>query len=302
MWASKGGISMSDKKIGFVGYGAMAVPMGENLKKAGYDVVAFTPSGKAAGKPSNVPMLSSPREVAENVDVIILCVPDDNAENKTLNGENGLLAGLRKGQLILDTSTVSPPQADHLAKIAHEHGVDVLDTPMSGSTPESERGELIMLAGGTDAVLERARPILDIVGRITIHTGPAGSAARFKLVVNGVMGATLNIVAEGLAYGLSEGLDRDMLFNALQELAVISPHHKRKLKMAHNKSFPSQFPTRLMNKDMGLLLDAGRKTGVDMSGMAVAAQKLARSNLSHRDEDYSALFAQMEADVANAPS
>lgn len=291
---------MSDKKIGFVGYGAMAVHMGTNLKTAGYDVVAYTPSGKAAGKVSNVPMLSSPREVAENVDVIILCVPDDTAENKTLEGETGLLAGLRKGQLILDTSTVSPPQADRLAQLTQERGVDVIDAPMSGSTPEAERGALIMLAGGTDAVLERARPILDVVGRITIHTGPAGSAARLKLVVNGIMGATLNIVAEGVAYGLSEGLNRDMLFAALQELAVISPHHKRKLNMAHQKEFPSQFPTRLMSKDMGLLLDAGRHTGVDMSGMAVAAQKLARSNLRHRDEDYSALLAQMEDDVANA--
>lgn len=290
---------MTDKKIGFVGYGAMAVHLGTNLKNAGYDVVAFTPSGKAAGKESNVPMLSSPRDVAEHADIIILCVPNDSAENKTLQGNDGLLAGLHKGQLILDTSTVSPPQADHLAQLAQERGVDVIDAPMSGSTPEAERGELIMLAGGSKAVLERARAILDVVGRITIHTGPAGSAARFKLVVNGIMGATLSVIAEGVAYGLSEGLDRNILFQALQELAVISPHHKRKLNMAHKQSFPSQFPTRLMSKDMGLLLDAGRQTGVDMSGMAVAAQKLARSNLRHRDEDYSALLAQMEKDVAN---
>ncbi|MXV44080.1 NAD-binding protein [Saccharibacter sp. 17.LH.SD] len=293
---------MSDKKIGFIGYGAMAVHMGTNLQKAGYDVVAFTPSGKAAGKPSNVPMLPSPRAVAEQVDIIILCVPDDHAENKTLEGDNGLLAGLRKGQLILDTSTVSPLQADYLARLAQERGVQIMDAPMSGSTPEAERGELIMLVGGDEATFKRAQPILDIIGRLSIHTGASGSASRLKLVVNGVMGATLNVIAEGVAYGLSEGLDRDTLLAALQEVAVVSPHHKRKLQMARNKSYPSTFPTRLMNKDMGLLLDAGRRTGVAMPAMAVAAQNLARSNRHHRDEDYAALINQMEEDVANTTS
>lgn len=288
---------MSDMKIGFIGYGAMARLMGANLRRAGYSVVAFAPSG---GK-DETEMLPTPRAIAEAADVIILCVPNDAAENQSLNGENGMLAGISAGKLVLDTSTVSPEQALALAKTGAEHGFIVLEAPMSGSTPEAEKGELVMLAGGDAETLERAKPILDVIGKLTIHAGPIGSAARLKLVINGIMGATLNVVAEGVSFGLSAGLDRDVLFDALQQVAVISPHHKRKLKMAQDKSFPSQFPTRLMSKDMGLLMDAGRKAGSFMPAMAIADQALALSNRRHADEDYSALLGAMEHSVANTP-
>lgn len=288
---------MSDMKIGFIGYGAMARLMGANLRRAGYSVVAFAPSG---GK-DETEMLPTPRAIAEAADVIILCVPNDAAENQSLNGEHGMLAGISAGKLVLDTSTVSPEQALALAKTGAEHGFIVLEAPMSGSTPEAEKGELVMLAGGDAETLERAKPILDVIGKLTIHAGPIGSAARLKLVINGIMGATLNVVAEGVSFGLSAGLDREVLFDALQQVAIISPHHKRKLKMAQDKSFPSQFPTRLMSKDMGLLMDAGRKAGAFMPAMAIADQALALSNRRHADEDYSALLGAMEHSVANTP-
>lgn len=288
---------MPDMKIGFIGYGAMAQRMGANLRRAGYSVVAFAPSG---GK-DETEMLPSPRAIAEAADVIILCVPNDAAENQSLQGENGMLAGISAGKLVLDTSTVSPEQALALAKIAAENGFVVLDAPMSGSTPEAETGDLVMLVGGDAETVERAKPILDVVGKLTIHAGPAGSAARLKLVVNGVMGATLNVIAEGVSYGLKAGIDRDVLFDTLQQVAVVSPHHKRKLKMGQDKSFPSQFPTRLMSKDMGLLIDAGRNVGAFMPAMAIADQALGLSNRQHADEDYSALIGAMEHSVANTP-
>ncbi|MBS0981923.1 MULTISPECIES: NAD(P)-dependent oxidoreductase [Gluconobacter] len=288
---------MPDMKIGFIGYGAMAQRMGANLRRAGYSVVAFAPSG---GK-DETEMLPSPRAIAEAADVIILCVPNDAAENQSLQGDNGMLAGISEGKLVLDTSTVSPEQALALAKIAAENGFVVLDAPMSGSTPEAETGDLVMLVGGDAETVERAKPILDVVGKLTIHAGPAGSAARLKLVVNGVMGATLNVIAEGVSYGLKAGIDRDVLFDTLQQVAVVSPHHKRKLKMGQDKSFPSQFPTRLMSKDMGLLIDAGRKVGAFMPAMAIADQALGLSNRQHADEDYSALIGAMEHSVANTP-
>ncbi|MBS1087753.1 NAD(P)-dependent oxidoreductase [Gluconobacter wancherniae] len=288
---------MSKSKIGFIGYGAMAMRMGSNLRKAGYPVMAFAPSG---GK-DETEMLPSPRAIAEAADIIILCVPSDAAENQSLHGDDGMLAGISKDKLVLDTSTVSPGQADMLAGLSREHGFALLDAPMSGSTPEAETGDLVMLVGGDDATVERAAPVLDVIGKLTIHAGPAGAAARLKLVVNGVMGATLNVIAEGVSYGLAAGIDRDIVFETLQQVAVVSPHHKRKLKMAQNRDFPSQFPTRLMSKDMGLLLDAGRKVGAFMPAMAVADQALSLSNRLHAHEDYSALIGAMERSVANVP-
>lgn len=209
------------KTIGFIGYGAMGVRMGANLRRAGYRLVAYTPSRKSADP--QTPILESPKTVAEQSDAIILCVPNDSAQASSLLGDKGILAGIRPDTLLIDCSTVSPGAADKLAEIGRQHGIAVLDAPMSGSTPEAEKGELVMLVGGEDATLERARPILEAVSKAIVHAGPAGSGARLKLVINGIMGATLNIVAEGVGYGLSAGLDRDMLFEALSQVAVISP-------------------------------------------------------------------------------
>ncbi|QHI95329.1 NAD-binding protein [Aristophania vespae] len=289
---------MHDRVIGFIGYGAMASLMGRNLAKAGYEILAYTPSGEVPSDDKAVSMLTSPREVAEQSDVIILCVPDDKAEKHVLEGRYGLLAGLKAGQLLLDTSTVSPAQADNLASILSGYEVQSLDCPMSGSTPEAEKGDLILLAGGHEADLKRAKPILDIIGRVTIHTGGRGSAARLKLVINGIMGATMSIIGEAVSYGLAAGIKRDTLFNTLQEVAVISPHHKRKLKMAQEKSFSSQFPTRLMVKDMLLLLDSGRNHSASLLGMAIATQAFEHLNEIHKDEDYSALIGQIEAELS----
>ncbi|WP_040507366.1 NAD(P)-dependent oxidoreductase [Gluconobacter morbifer] len=289
---------MKDTKIGFIGYGAMASRMGANLKKAGYPVIAYTPSGKS---PDGTDMLPSPKALAEASDVIIFCVPNDAAENHSLNGSDGALAGLTPDKLVLDTSTVSPEQADAFAKISKDHGFALLDSPMSGSTPEAEKGELVMMVGGDAQTVERAKPILDVIGKLTVHAGPHGSAARLKLAVNGVMGATLNVIAEAVTYGLAAGIDRDVVFDTLQQVGVVSPHHKRKLGMAQKRTFSSQFPTRLMSKDMGLLIDAGRKVGAFMPAMAVSDQALALSNRQHADDDYSALIGAMEHSVANLP-
>ncbi|WP_367159509.1 NAD(P)-dependent oxidoreductase [Kozakia baliensis] len=286
------------KTIGFIGYGAMGVRMGANLRRAGYRLVAYTPSRKSADP--QTPILESPKTVAEQSDAIILCVPNDSAQASSLLGDKGILAGIRPDTLLIDCSTVSPGAADKLAEIGRQHGIAVLDAPMSGSTPEAEKGELVMLVGGEDATLERARPILEAVSKAIVHAGPAGSGARLKLVINGIMGATLNIVAEGVGYGLSAGLDRDMLFEALSQVAVISPHHKRKLAAAQRQDFSPQFPTRLMSKDMGLLTDAGRDVNAFMPGMAVADQALGLARANHADEDYSALIGAIEHSVVQA--
>ena len=113
------------------------------------------------------------------------------------------------------------------------------------------------------------------------------------------MGATLSVVAEGVAYGLASGLERDMLFDALDAVPVISPHHKRKLKAAKTGDFSPQFPTRLMQKDMRLLLTDAARQMAPMPATAAATQSLSLTRRRYADKDYSALFAIMETMVAN---
>ncbi|CAM2746971.1 NAD(P)-dependent oxidoreductase [Komagataeibacter xylinus] len=285
--------------VGFIGFGAMASRMGANLAKAGYGLVAYTPSGK--GGDGSTRFVPTPRALAQEADVVIVCVPDDEALEASLQGADGVLAGMKPGSLLINTSTVAPETSVALAEQGKALGLTVIDAPVAGSTPEAESGNLIILAGGTAEAISRAQPMFDAMGRLTIHAGPAGSGSRLKLVINGIMGATLAVVAEGVTYGLASGLERDMLYDALDAVPVISPHHKRKLKAAKAGDFSPQFPTRLMQKDMRLLLTDGARQMAPLPAMAAATQSLSLTRRRYPNEDYSALFAVMESMVANTP-
>ncbi|WP_342629008.1 NAD(P)-dependent oxidoreductase [Nguyenibacter vanlangensis] len=283
--------------VGFIGFGAMASRMGRHVREAGYRIVAYTPSGK--GGDGTTPFLPTARAVAEAAGTVIACVPDDEALEASMYGESGALAGMGAGTLLINASSVSPEAALALADAGARRDVAVLDAPVSGSTPEADAGALVIMVGGTAADVARAQPIFDAIGKATIHAGPSGSGAKLKLVVNGIMGATLAAVAEGVAYGLAAGLDRDMLFDTLDSVAVISPHHKRKLKAARAGDFTPQFPTRLMQKDMRLLLTDAARLAAPAVTVAAATQLLSLTRRADADADYSALFAVLEQIVTS---
>lgn len=287
----------SQQTIGFIGFGAMACRMADNLKKAGYAAVAYTPSGK--GGDGSTPFLPSAAEVARKANFVLACVPDDEALAASMYGAEGALAGMKEGDLLLNTSSVSPEASAELLKAGKAKGVSVIDCPVSGSTPEAESGNLVILAGGDTAAIARAKPIFDCIGKTTVHAGPAGSGTRLKLVINGIMGAGLAAVAEAIAYGLASGLDRSMLFDALDEVAVISPHHKRKIRAAKAGDFSPQFPSRLMQKDMRLLMDAAARQAVPAPTLAAVTQQLSLARRAAEDADYSVLIGVMEKIVAN---
>ncbi|GBQ23350.1 3-hydroxyisobutyrate dehydrogenase [Acetobacter estunensis NRIC 0472] len=284
-------------RIGFIGFGAMASRMGAHLRTAGYTITAYTPSGKSPDPA--VAMLPSPKALAEQADVVIACVPDDEALAASMYGADGTLAGMKRGSVLINTSSVSPEATSELLEAGKKAGVTVIDAPVSGSTPEAQSGTLVVLAGGSEEDVTNAAPIFDAIGKITIHTGPSGSGARLKLVINGIMGAGLAALAEAVGYGLAAGLDRSMLFDALDQVAVISPHHKRKLKAAKEGDFAPQFPARLMQKDMRLLLDAAAREAVPVPTLAATTQQLSLTRRLSPNEDYSSLIRVMEHTVAN---
>ncbi|MFT9206254.1 NAD(P)-dependent oxidoreductase [Acetobacter orientalis] len=283
--------------IGFIGFGAMASRMAANLVHIGYQALAYTPSGK--GGNGSVPFLESAAEVAQKSDIVLVCVPDDEALAAAMYGPQGALAGMQANGLLLNTSSVSPEASAALLKAGQAKNVVVIDCPVSGSTPEAEAGNLVVLAGGDDTAMARAKPIFDCIGKATVHAGPSGSGTRLKLVINGIMGAGLAAVAEAIAYGLAAGLERNMLFDALDEVAVISPHHKRKIKAAKIGDFAPQFPSRLMQKDMRLLLDATARLAVPTPTLAAVTQQLSLGRRAAPESDYSALIGVMEQIVAN---
>jgi 3-hydroxyisobutyrate dehydrogenase-like beta-hydroxyacid dehydrogenase len=287
------------RNVGFVGFGAMAQRMAARLRDAGHTVSAFDPA-EHGEEAHGFKLVQSAAALARNAGAVIVSVPADAALHEATEGAGGVLEGARKGLLLINTSTVSPGASVQLAKAAAIHGIRFVEAPVSGSTPEAESGKLVVLAGGSEDDVAHAAPILDVMARKTVHAGPAGLGTVLKLVINGVMALGTAALAEGLAYGVQAGLDRDTLIDTLKDLILVSEHHRRKLEMTQRGDYPSQFPTRLLSKDMGLLLsDAGRR-GVPMASMAAASQLFALATREHGDEDYAAAISTMEALVRTA--
>lgn len=281
-------------KLGFVGFGAMPQKMARRLRDASFSVIAFDPA-HSDRQFDGFDLVDSPKSLAQRVDAVLICVPNDAALEKSMQAEGGALEGAHTGQKLINFSTVSPGASKALAKVAAEKGVRYVEVPMSGSTPEAETGKLVFLAGGLEADLQAVMPILNIVGRKTIHTGAVGEGAVTKLIVNGIMALGTAALAEGLAYAARSGLDRNVLIDVLSDLILVSEHHKRKLGMAKKGEYPAEFPTRLMAKDMGLLMADALKCGALMPSMAAASQIYAYTSISHPNEDYASAIAAMEA-------
>lgn len=276
--------------VGFIGYGAMAQRMAKHVRDAGYAIAAYTPSARGERADDGSPLHRSARALAEASDIVLISVPNDAALEASSYGSDGMLAGLRSSGLVINTSSVSPDASRRLAKAGAAQGVAILDAPVSGSTPEAEAGELVVLVGGEAADVARARPILDAIGKKTIHVGPSGQGSTIKLVVNGIMASTMAVIAEGVGYGLAAGLDRGVLLDALDGLAVVSPHHKRKLKAAGDGDIRPQFPTWLAHKDMGLLLADAASHAAPLATMAAATQLFSLTAQAHAKDDYSAVL------------
>lgn len=281
---------MSDiTSVGFIGFGAMAQRMAVNLRNKGITTVkAFAPS-QHTGERMGTPMTASIQALVSDVDVVIVSLPADEQVEAAMYGEQGALAAMRAGQLLINTTSNSPEASLKLFEAAKARGIGAVDAPVSGSTPEAEGAQLVVIAGGEDADMARARPVLEMMAKAVHHIGGPAYGSKMKLVINGIMGAGMTALTESLAYGLKAGINRDTLFDVLGGVAVISPHHARKLKSIRQEDFTSQFPSRLMSKDMRLLLDELNRMGVPAATLAAAAQVLALGDLKRSDDDYSAV-------------
>lgn len=281
------------KTLGFVGFGAMARKMAPRLRDAGYRIVVFDPAHHEDAI-DGFPLLKNATAVAGETDVILVSVPADAALEQSIEGPDGVLQGARQGLLLINTSTVSPDASRKLAEAASKQGVRFVEAPVSGSTPEAETGKLVVLAAGKEEDVSFAAPVLGVIGHKTVYAGPAGQGLVMKLVVNGIMALATAALAESISYGVKAGLDRDTLIDTLLGLPIVAEHDHPKLKMARRGEYPARFPTRLLSKDLGLLLTDAAKHAVPMSTMAAAAQLFSFATNKHANEDYAAAIAAME--------
>lgn len=289
-------LTTKSSKLGFIGIGYMGQPIIERLLEAGFKVIGFDRERKNAEgiTPHGGAIAESVMELSKSCDVLLSCLPNDNAVMSVYGGSDGVLATAPRGSLVIDMSTVDPKTSRELAKIGAERGIDFLDVTISGSTPAAEKGQLILFAGGDKARFDSAEPIFQTIARKYFHVGPSGSGATMKLVVNSLLGIGMQAIAEAVALGEKAGLERKRLLDVLSETAVVAPAHVGKLERAARGDYSPQFPIRLMNKDFGLILGLANSVGAQMPATGAAFEVNARQLEAGEEQDFSAVILQME--------
>jgi len=261
-------------RVGFIGLGLMGRPMGMNLLKAGFPLTVWnrTRARTEALAAAGAAVAASPREVAERSDVVITIVSDPPALEGVLWGDQGVLGSLKRGGLLIDSSTVSPALARRVAADCAQRGIDFLDAPVTGGTWGAEKGELVFMVGGKSEVLERARPVFEAMGKRFFHLGDNGAGQTVKVAMNLILALQVQALCEALALVGASGIPGQKLVEVMQASMARAPVLDVKAPLILERKFAPSFPLRLMHKDMGLALELGNQTGVPLPAAAAARE------------------------------
>ena len=282
--------------LGFIGLGNMGSRIVRRLLSAGYKTLVYSRQAREAEALESAGAIrpGTIAKLAEQAQVILSCVTDDNAVRSVFAGPNGVLRHAKPGTVILEMSTISPATSRDIASLGTQLRIHVLDVAISGSTPAAERGELILFAGGNPNVFEAATPLFGVFAKKFFHIGPSGAGTTMKLVVNAILGTEMQVIAEAAALGEKSGLNRSVLLDVLSQTAVIAPAHRAKHGRAALDNYCPQFPLRLMNKDFRLILDLARSEDAHMPAAEAAFQVNNSALHSDGDKDFSIVMRHME--------
>src|SRR3984893_18577214 len=283
-------------RLGFVGVGYMGRPIAQRLLESGFNLTAYDRDHSKAEE-----LIRCGGTVAESVaglssscDVVLSCLPSDEAVLDVYKGPDGVFANAQRGSLVIDMSTVYPKTSQVLSRLGSGRGVDVLDVTISGSVPAAEQGALTLFGGGDQECFDAAEAIFRVIARKYFYLGPSGSGATMKLVVNTLLGIGMQAIAEAVALGAKAGLDRNRLFDVLSQTAVVAPAHVGKLLRAMNGDYSPEFPIRLMKKGFWLILNLAAAVGAQMPATRAAFEINAAESAQGDEQDFSAVIRRME--------
>jgi 3-hydroxyisobutyrate dehydrogenase-like beta-hydroxyacid dehydrogenase len=289
-------LTNENTRLGFIGIGNMGSRIAKRLLEHGYQVIAYNRSLEAAEAlvKYGATVAGSIAELASEADVILSSLTNDDAVKSVYADPQGIFAYVRRGSAVIEMSTVLPATSRELSNLSHTVGVTWLDSPVSGSTPSAEEGTLTLFCGGDEELFQAAQPIFSSIAIQNFYLGGSGSGTAMKLVANTLLGVGMQAIAESVALGQKEGLDRHRLLEVLSHTAVIAPAHLGKLSRADVGDYSPQFAIGLMNKDFGLVLETAAAAKVPMPATATAFQMNVAEFSEGKEEDFSAVITLME--------
>lgn len=274
-------------RVAFVGIGRMGLPMARNVAGAGHELIVYnrTASRCAPLRDVGAALAASAAEAVRDAEILVTMLSDPPAVEELLGAD--LLADAAEGLIWLEMSTIGPTAARRFAARAAEAGVEMLDAPVSGSTAAAEAATLTAMVGGSEAALERARPVLKAMTKAHFHLGPSGTGAAMKLAVNVMLASQTVAIAEALVMAEVAGIERADAYDVIAASALASPFvdYKRDAFLDPDGT-PPAFALDLMRKDLRLALEQGAAAGLPLlgAGASEAAVTLA-AGLEGGEED-----------------
>jgi 3-hydroxyisobutyrate dehydrogenase len=298
----------SSAKVGFIGLGNMGGHMANNLLAAGkevvlYDIFADPVDRLVSAHPNAASAAATPKELASSCDTIITMLPSNpHVKSTYMDGETGLLAGVNAGTLFIDSSTIDPAVSREVAAACEAVSTSFVDAPVSGGVGGAEAGTLTFMVGGADADFAKADDVLSIMGGNIVHCGGVGTGEVAKLCNNLVLGISMAGVCEAMKLGENLGIDTKVLAGIMNTSTArcwssdtYNPCPGVMDGVPSSNGYQGGFGSALMQKDLGLALDASRANGVP-APMGATAFQLYSMMMAHGagGKDFSALFEFLE--------
>jgi 3-hydroxyisobutyrate dehydrogenase-like beta-hydroxyacid dehydrogenase len=289
----------AQSRLGFIGLGYLGSRIARRLVAAGFPMVVHNRGREKTKELAalGAAVAPNPGTLAEEVDVVLSCLPSDASVKAVYLGPGNVLESARAGTRIVELSTIAPETSRQLHDAAAKFDLSMLDVAVSGSTTAAEAGALTLFGGGERKDFDAAQPIFAAIAKQWFYMGASGSGVAMKLVVNALLGLGMQSIAEAVALGSGLGLPRDLLLDTLAKTAVVAPAHVGKLASAKRNDYAPQFPVRLMNKDFGLVLTAAAQCGLAMPATEAAAAVNSAEAATGGEEDFSAVIRRMEQRV-----
>jgi 3-hydroxyisobutyrate dehydrogenase-like beta-hydroxyacid dehydrogenase len=288
-------------RVAFLGLGIMGSRMAANLARAGFELTVWNRTASRAESFSvdhGAPFVPTPAAAASASDVVVTMVVDAPQVEHVLLGPEGVVDGAAPGLLCVDCSTIGPTATRSIADRLKPHGVAMVDAPVTGSAPRAEDGTLTIMAGASDRDFERARPVLEAMGKLIVHAGPVGHGQMIKLLNNAVAATNAATVGQAMLVAARGGVDLDALITVLGAGSGGSAMLDLKAGPMREHDYTTLFKLEHMLKDVRLCMDEGQAVGAPFPFAALTREILtAAAGRGLGAQDFAALIEVLESEA-----
>ncbi len=279
--------------IAFIGLGIMGSRMASNLQEAGYQLVIHN---RTKDKGQNLldkgaKWAGDPQTAVAGQDVVISMLSTPEVVSDLALGENGFLNHMKAGAIWMNCSTINPSLSRELKMQAEEKEIRYIDAPVAGTKGPAEKGELLFLVGAANEDLSTVQPLMEVMGRKTLHLGETAEGSDMKMLINLLLGQSMLAFAEAMVLGETIGLERKILFDVLLNAPVTAPYLNLVRPKFESGDYDANFPLQWLQKDLQLVSNTAYEQGVAMPSLNIAKEIYALAKQSgYAEKDFSAIY------------